>query len=175
MKLKSIHHIAIITSDYHKSKKFYAELLGLKSLNEVYRAERGSYMLDLALDDGYTIELFSFPDPPKRPTYPEACWLCYLVFAVDSVADTLKEYRPKASKQPNCSTTPRPASQRRFSLTAKKLDFLLRVVSSQKQPLLCKPNASIGYAKTMTLIGGACGISTATMPPACWSSRQRVS
>lgn len=95
MKLKKIHHIAILASDYERSKKFYTEILGLKALNEVYRKDRDSYMLDLALNDEYIIELFSFPDPPKRLTYPEATGLRHLAFAVDDVAATLQELKEK--------------------------------------------------------------------------------
>ncbi len=75
MDIKGIHHVAIICSDYEKSKKFYTEVLGLKVISEHYREERDSYKLDLALGNQYIIELFSFPSPPPRPSYPEACGL----------------------------------------------------------------------------------------------------
>lgn len=80
-----IHHIAIICSDYEVSKKFYTEVLGLNILREVYRAERQSYKLDLAIGNHYVIELFSFPDPPQRPSGPESCGLRHLAFAVVNV------------------------------------------------------------------------------------------
>lgn len=98
MKLNRIHHIAIIASDYEKSKKFYTEVVGLEPLNEVYREERDSYMLDLALNGEYIIELFSFPSPPERLTYPEARGLRHLAFAVDNVAEVLEELRQKDVK-----------------------------------------------------------------------------
>ena len=60
--LKSVHHIAIICSDYPASKKFYSEILELEIIREVYRKERDSYKLDLALNGEYIIELFSFPN-----------------------------------------------------------------------------------------------------------------
>jgi glyoxylase I family protein len=104
MKFKKIHHIAIIASDYEKSKKFYTEILGLKALNEVYRDDRDSYMLDLALNGEYIIELFSFRDPPKRPTYPEAAGLRHLAFAVDDVAAALKELQEKGVKTTELQT-----------------------------------------------------------------------
>ena len=84
--LKRIHHAAIICSDYDRSKRFYTEVLGLTILAENYRAERQSYKLDLALPDGAQIELFSFPDRPPRPSFPEAQGLRHLAFAVDNVA-----------------------------------------------------------------------------------------
>lgn len=85
MELKRIHHVAVICSDYQRSKYFYTQVLKLTVVAENYRAERDSYKLDLALPDGSQIELFSFPSPPKRPTNPEAQGLRHLAFAVDSV------------------------------------------------------------------------------------------
>lgn len=77
-----VHHVAVICSDYERSKRFYVEVLGLEVVAEVYREARRSYMLDLKLPDGTQVELFSFPDPPKRPSYPEECGLRHLAFAV---------------------------------------------------------------------------------------------
>ena len=88
--IKSIHHIAIICSDYQVSKKFYVEILGLKILAEHYRAERQSYKLDLKLGDQYVIELFSFPNPPKRISKPEAAGLRHLAFAVDDIEKAIQ-------------------------------------------------------------------------------------
>lgn len=86
-----IHHIAIICSDYEKSKAFYTEVLGFKILREVYRAERQSYKLDLMVGNNYAIELFSFPNPPKRSSQPEACGLRHLAFEVENVECTRQE------------------------------------------------------------------------------------
>ena len=85
--LNAIHHVAIICSDYAASKRFYTELLGLKVLAENYRAGRDSWKLDLALPNGNQIELFSFPNPPARPSQPEAQGLRHLAFVVDNVAE----------------------------------------------------------------------------------------
>mgnify|MGYP000356768065 FL=1 len=84
--LRSIHHAAIICSDYAVSKRFYTETLGLAVIAEHHRESRQSYKLDLALPDGGQIELFSFPDAPPRPSRPEAQGLRHLAFAVDDVA-----------------------------------------------------------------------------------------
>lgn len=89
LQLNKIHHVAIICSDYKKSKHFYTEILGLKIIQEVYRKERQSYKLDLALNNNYCIELFSFPSPPKRISRPEACGLRHLAFAVTNLDDTI--------------------------------------------------------------------------------------
>ena len=77
-----IHHIAIICSNYEISKKFYTEILGLRILHEVYRADPDSYKLDLGIENQYVIELFSFPNPPKRHSRPESYGLRHLAFAV---------------------------------------------------------------------------------------------
>ena len=83
--LLRMHHAAIICSDYAVSRRFYVEVLGLKVLAENYRQSRQSFKLDLALPDGGQIELFSFPDSPARPSYPEARGLRHLAFAVADV------------------------------------------------------------------------------------------
>lgn len=86
-----IHHIAIICSNYEISKKFYTEILGLRILHEVYRADRDSYKLDLGIENHYIIELFSFPNPPARPSRPESCGLRHLAFAVENVEEKRAE------------------------------------------------------------------------------------
>lgn len=83
--LKSIHHAAVICSDYSRSKAFYTDILGLEIVAENYRQARDSWKLDLRLPDGGQVELFSFPDAPARPSYPEAQGLRHLAFLVDSV------------------------------------------------------------------------------------------
>ncbi|MBX9599180.1 MAG: VOC family protein [Burkholderiales bacterium] len=78
----AVHHIAIIASDYQRSKHFYSEILGLKIIREIYREARDSYKLDLQINAQTQIELFSFPNPPTRPSTPESCGLRHLAFAV---------------------------------------------------------------------------------------------
>ncbi|MCQ5454118.1 VOC family protein [Bacillus paralicheniformis] len=93
--LESIHHIAIICSDYEASKTFYVDKLGLEILSETYRKDRDSYKLDLSLNGRYVIELFSFPDPPERLTRPEAAGLRHLAFTVADLDQTVKELKQK--------------------------------------------------------------------------------
>jgi glyoxylase I family protein len=95
MQFLSIHHVAIICSDYKKSKHFYTEILGLKIIAEAYRAERNSYKLDLEIGNGNQIELFSFPNPPARPSRPEACGLRHLAFVVEDVEAIKSELEDK--------------------------------------------------------------------------------
>lgn len=83
--LLRIHHAAIICANYQRSKQFYTEVLGLGIIAENYRSARDSYKLDLALPDGGQIELFSFANPPARPSHPEAQGLRHLAFVVASV------------------------------------------------------------------------------------------
>ncbi|WP_318412764.1 SMU1112c/YaeR family gloxylase I-like metalloprotein [Photobacterium leiognathi] len=83
--LKGIHHVAIICSDYARSKYFYTQILKLKVINETYREQRQSYKLDLRLPDDSQLELFSFPDAPARPSYPEAQGLRHLAFVVEDI------------------------------------------------------------------------------------------
>ncbi|HTF81551.1 MAG TPA: VOC family protein [Cytophagales bacterium] len=90
LKVNKVHHIAIICSDYEISKKFYTEIIGLKVIRETFRSERNSFKLDLSIGSDYIIELFSFPDPPERPSTPEARGLRHLAFEVDNVQEIVK-------------------------------------------------------------------------------------
>ena len=90
MRVAGLHHVAIICSDYAKSKRFYMEVLGLKVIAETYREARCSYKLDLAVPGGSQIELFSFPGSPPRPSYPEACGLRHLALAVCDLDECVK-------------------------------------------------------------------------------------
>ena len=84
MNFNKIHHIAIIVSDYEKSRKFYVEQLELPVIRENYREERGDWKLDLQVGD-VELEIFGAKNPPKRVTNPEACGLRHLAFHVDDV------------------------------------------------------------------------------------------
>lgn len=88
---QGIHHIAIICSDYEKSKEFYTSILGLEIIKETYRKHRDSYKLDLSLNGEYIIELFSFPNPPKRTSRPEGCGLRHLAFKVENIKLAIKK------------------------------------------------------------------------------------
>lgn len=98
MKINGIHHVAIICSDYEKSKHFYVEFLGFEVIQETFREHKKSYKLDLKVAGKYQIELFSFPEPPKRASSPEACGLRHLAFEVDNVSETINELKSKGVK-----------------------------------------------------------------------------
>jgi glyoxylase I family protein len=89
LKLNRVHHVAIICSDYERSKHFYSKILGLKIVREVYREQRNSFKLDLEVGNQYQIELFSFPNPAERPSQPEAAGLRHLAFEVDNVEEAI--------------------------------------------------------------------------------------
>ena len=91
---KNIHHVAIIASKYEVSKSFYVDVLGFEVIRENYRIDRNSYKLDLKIGDS-EIELFSFPNSPKRPSYPEACGLRHLCFKVDDIEAAVNMLKDK--------------------------------------------------------------------------------
>lgn len=95
MNLKKVHHIALICSDYEKSKAFYCDILGFTIDAEYYRKERHSYKLDLSLNGEYILELFSFPSPPPRVSRPEACGLRHLAFSVEDIEKAHTELATK--------------------------------------------------------------------------------
>ena len=112
MKINKVHHVAVLCSNYPLSLQFYTQVLGLEVIAEHYRAERDSYKTDLALHGEFIIELFSFPNPPKRVTNPEAAGLRHLAFEVDDIDSNLKELDRLGIKH----ETPRvdPFSDKRF-------------------------------------------------------------
>jgi len=89
LNILDIHHVAIICSDYQRSREFYTRILGFTIIAEHFRAERASWKLDLALNNKYVIELFSFPESPPRPTRPEAVGLRHLAFNVSSLTSAI--------------------------------------------------------------------------------------
>lgn len=93
--INKLHHVAIICSDLERSKRFYTEVLGFKIESENFRRERDSWKIDLSLNGTYLIELFSFPDPPKRVSGPEATGLRHLAFEVDDLESCMEELSGK--------------------------------------------------------------------------------
>ncbi|ABR33951.1 MULTISPECIES: VOC family protein [Clostridium] len=94
MDINHIHHIAIIASNYEVSKNFYVNILGFEIIRENYRKDRDSYKLDLKIGSS-EIELFSMPNAPKRPSYPEACGLRHLAFHVKDIEEVIRELNEK--------------------------------------------------------------------------------
>ncbi len=95
MSFSSIHHIAVIVSDYAASREFYVDRLGFEVIRENYRSEKNDWKLDLRVNDTTELEIFAPKDPPKRPSYPEACGLRHLAFRVDNIEEAVEELRQK--------------------------------------------------------------------------------
>ena len=91
---KQIHHIAIIGSDYKKTRHFYVDMLGLKVIRENYRKEKDDYKIDLKCGE-QEIEIFIKKDAPERPNYPEALGLRHLAFKVENIEEVVKELNSK--------------------------------------------------------------------------------
>ena len=94
MNLLKVHHVAVIGSDYQRSRHFYVDLLGFEVIRENFRPEKNDWKIDLKLAD-MELELFIAPAHPKRPSYPEAYGLRHLAFYVDSVEQAAKELNQK--------------------------------------------------------------------------------
>ena len=115
MDIQAIHHVAILTDDYERSKTFYTTVLGFEILKETYRAERQSYKLDLAINGQYQIELFSFPEFKERASFPEQKGLRHLAFAVADIEKSVAELVSKGVEVQSIRTD---------ELTSKKFCFL---------------------------------------------------
>lgn len=135
--LKAIHHVAIIGSDYARSKHFYHTLLGLPILSEQYRAARDSWKLDLALPDGGQIELFSFPAAPVRPGYPEAQGLRHLAFATADIDAAVKQLESRGVACEPIRTDE--MTGRRFTFFADPDDLPLELYEVPDKPLPSHP------------------------------------
>jgi glyoxylase I family protein len=114
MRINRVHHIAVIATDYARSKAFYLDALGFTLRSEVYRQDRDSWMGDLELNGEYLLELFSFPCPPPRPTRPEATGLRHLAFEVDDVAAALAELSDKGVRCEELRTDPHTGKRMAF-------------------------------------------------------------
>lgn len=93
MELSAIHHVAIIVSDYERSREFYVNKLGFSVVRENYRPDKKDWKLDLRVNDTTELELFAPENPPKRPSYPEACGLRHLAFRVENIEQTIEELK----------------------------------------------------------------------------------
>lgn len=91
MKLKEVHHIAIIVSDIDRARDFYVRKLGFSVIRENHRTERNDWKLDLYINESTELEIFAENNPPQRVNRPEACGLRHLAFRVESVDETVRE------------------------------------------------------------------------------------
>ena len=91
MQLSVIHHIAIIVSDYARSKDFYVNKLGFTVIRENFRPEKNDWKLDLRVNETTELEIFGVSNPPKRVTRPEAAGLRHLAFYTEDIEKTAAE------------------------------------------------------------------------------------
>ena len=91
MNLSAIHHVAFIVSDYEASRDFYVTKLGLEVIRENYRPQKQDWKLDLRINETTELEVFAPKNPPARPSYPEACGLRHLAFAVQDIEQTVAD------------------------------------------------------------------------------------
>ena len=94
MDLTSVHHVAIIGTDYQRTREFYVDKLGFAVIRDTRRPEKGDCKLDLRLNR-LELEVFIKPDAPKHPSYPEACGLRHLAFRVNDVPAVVAELAEK--------------------------------------------------------------------------------
>ena len=102
----SIHHVAIIASDYDKAKEFYVDKLGFKVKREVERKEREDFIIFLDAGDNIEIELFIEKNPPERVTRPEARGLRHLAFKVDDIYKSVEELTKRGIETEEIRTDP---------------------------------------------------------------------
>lgn len=93
MNLNAIHHVAIIVSDYEVSRDFYVNKLGFEVIRENYREDKKDWKLDLKVNENTELEIFAPLNPPKRPSFPEACGLRHLAFKVDNIEEIVEELK----------------------------------------------------------------------------------
>lgn len=97
MHLSAIHHVALIVSDYAKSRDFYVDLLELPVIQEHYRPQQDDYLLSLQIGTSQ-LEIFGKNNPPQRLTQPEAAGLRHLAFGVDDIDTTVADLASKGIK-----------------------------------------------------------------------------
>ena len=93
MQLSVIHHIAIIVSDYARSKDFYVNKLGFTVIRENFRPGKNDWKLDLRVNETTELEIFGVSNPPKRVTRPEAAGLRHLAFYTEDIEKTVAELK----------------------------------------------------------------------------------
>ncbi len=93
MQLSVIHHIAIIVSDYARSKDFYVNKLGFTVIRENFRPGKNDWKLDLRVNETTELEIFGVSNPPKRVTHPEAVGLRHLAFYTEDIDKTAAELK----------------------------------------------------------------------------------
>lgn len=89
----NVHHVAIIGTNYQKTKEFYVDKLGFKVLSEHIRIEKNDIILNVQ-QGNLVLEIFIKEDAPLRPKIPnpEHTGLRHLAFRVDDVEKVLEKF-----------------------------------------------------------------------------------
>ena len=90
---KNVHHIAIIGTEYIKTKEFYVDKLGFEVISEHNRPEKNDIIIKVK-QGNLVLEIFIKEDAPLRPKMPspEYSGLRHLAFKVDDVEAVLKKF-----------------------------------------------------------------------------------
>lgn len=90
---KNVHHIAIIGTNYNKTKEFYVDKLEFEVISEYNRPEKNDIILNVR-QGNLVLEIFIKQDAPLRPKMPnpEHSGLRHLAFKVDDVEAVLKKF-----------------------------------------------------------------------------------
>lgn len=93
MKFESIHHIAIIGSNYERTKEFYVDKLGFEMIDSYHRPEKNDILFNVR-SGNLVLEIFIKEDAPQRPKLPnpEHTGLRHLAFHVEDVESVLKDF-----------------------------------------------------------------------------------
>ena len=89
----NVHHVAIIGTDYQRTKEFYVDKLGFKVISEHIRIEKNDIILNVQ-QGNLVLEIFIKEDAPIRPKMPnpEHTGLRHLAFRVDDVEKVLEKF-----------------------------------------------------------------------------------
>ena len=89
----NVHHVAIIGTDYQRTKEFYVDKLGFKVISEHIRIEKNDIILNVQ-QGNLVLEIFIKEDAPIRPKMPnpEHTGLRHLAFKVDNVEKILEKF-----------------------------------------------------------------------------------
>ena len=90
---KIVHHIAIIGTNYIKTKEFYVDKLGFEVISEHNRPEKNDIIINVK-QGNLVLEIFIKEDAPLRPKMPrpEHSGLRHLAFKVEDVEAVLKKF-----------------------------------------------------------------------------------
>ena len=90
---ENVHHIAIIGTEYIKTKEFYVDKLGFEVTSEHNRPEKNDIIINVK-QGNLVLEIFIKEAAPLRPKIqsPEYSGLRHLDFKVDDVEAVLKKF-----------------------------------------------------------------------------------